>query len=415
MQNKVIERKIYTDEIKGFIDVEQLKVITGMRRSGKSQILKLFIDDLEKKADVNHIIYINFESSEFDSIITYKELNAYIESKMTDEKRYYIFLDEIQDVENWEKSVNSLRLRNTDIYITGSNSKLLAGELSTLLSGRYLEFKIYPLSFKEFMEFRNTFGISTNDIDKELDAYINMGGFPLVSTGSFTFDQAKHIVADIHASAVLKDVVKRHKIKNTDLLEKIIAFIYDNLGNPTSLRKIAEYLKSQKRSGADLDTISNYLSYLQEACIIYKSPRYDVNGKRLLESNEKYYIADHMLQYAVRDKRSDKVQGVLENIVYLELLRRGYRVSIGRLNAVKNTEKEIDFVAEKESKSEKIYLQVCMEYSSSQKTREREFAPLKEIRDNYPKYVVTLDKFWECNDEGIKGIHLKDFLLLEKF
>jgi predicted AAA+ superfamily ATPase len=181
------------------------------------------------------------------------------------------------------------------------------------------------------------------------------------------------------------------------------------------LRKIAEYLKSQKRSGADLDTISNYLSYLQEACIIYKSPRYDVNGKRLLESNEKYYIADHMLQYAVRDKRSDKVQGVLENIVYLELLRRGYRVSIGRLNTMKNTEKEIDFVAEKESKSEKIYVQVCMEYSSSQKTREREFVPLKAIGDNYPKYVVTLDKFWECNDEGIKGIHLKDFLLLEKF
>jgi len=415
---RTIERKIYTDRIKGFFDKEQVKVITGIRRSGKSEILKLLRDEALKITDKDHIIFMNFEDSEFDDITSYKELNKYITDRMKDDKKYYIFLDEIQIVDKWEKTVNSLRLLNTDIYITGSNSQMLSGELATLLTGRYVAFEIGTLSFDEFMHFRKEFDITsirtsdTEDNDKaqiaELDEYIRIGGFPLLSTSSFTKDQARQVVSDIQSSAVLKDVVIRNKIKNAPLLERIIAFIYDNVGRPVSIRSITNYLKSNG-NGADQETVSSYIGHLEKAYILRKVSRYDIKGKKLLESNEKYYLADHSLQYAVRDMKRTNLPGILENIVCNELIRRGYKVYTGRIGV-----KEIDFVAEKINGSEKIYVQVCTEYGT-QETTDREFSPLVELKDHYPKYVVTLDKYWEENREGVRGIHLKDFLLRETY
>jgi predicted AAA+ superfamily ATPase len=372
----------------------------GIRRSGKSGILNLLRSEILKQTDENHIIYVNFEDLEFENILTYKDLHSYIIDKMVDDKTYYLLLDEIQIIDNWEKAVNSLRLKNTDIYITGSNSRLLSGELATLITGRYVAFTIYPLSYKEFLQFATAMNRKVI-----IDDYIDIGGFPILSFKEYSDKEVRTIVSDINSSIILKDVIKRNNIKNTDLLDKIISFIYDNIGNLVSLRKISKYLISINRSG-DLETIAKYLSYLQDACIIYKAHRYDIKKKRILESNEKYYIADQSLQYSVRDNRKDKIQGILENIVYMDLIRRGYKVYVGKID----TDKEITFVAEKYNGKEKIYVQVNKDILD-EKTREREFSILKKVKDNYPKYVVVLNRYWGANEEGIIGLHLEDFLL----
>lgn len=403
---KLIERGIYTEKIKGFMGKEPVKIITGIRRCGKSGILELAKNEALQRTDEKHTIYINFEDAEFDGIASYKELNKYIAGKMKDSGKYYIFLDEIQMVDKWEKAVSSLRLKNTDIYITGSNSQLLSGELATLLAGRYVAFEVSTLSLREFINFRKECGI--NPETDELDEYILTGGFPLLSVSRFTQEQARQIVTDIQSSSVLKDVVARNKIKNVHLLERIIAFIYDNVGNLASIRKITDYLKgtgSSGKSSADFETVSNYISHLENACIIRKVPRYDIKGKKLLESNNKYYLADHSLQYTIRDMKRTNLPGILENIVYNELIRKGYKVYVGKMNA-----QEIDFVAEKINGGDKMYVQVCTEFNSEE-TMEREFAPLVAIKDHYPKYVVTLDKYWKEDRLGVTGIHLSNFLL----
>lgn len=404
--HKSIERMIYTNRIKGFFDKELVKIITGIRRCGKSEVLKLVKQEALKTTDEAHIIFINFEDAEFDEIVSYRDLNEFITGKMKDDKRYYIFLDEIQRIDQWEKTVNSLRLKNTDIYITGSNSQLLSGELATLLAGRYVAFEINTLSFAEFTQFRKECGVKSEA--DELDDYIKIGGFPLLSVSQFTEEQSRQIVMDIHSSAVLKDVAVRNKIKNIPLLERIIAFIYDNVGNLVSVRRIADYLKSNG-GGADSETVSSYIGYLEKACIIRKVSRYDIKGKKLLESNDKYYLADHSLQYVIRDMRRTNLPGILENIVYNELIRRDYKVYVGKIAA-----KEIDFIAEKINGGEKVYVQVCVEFSSKE-TLDREFLPLTGIKDHYPKYVVTLDKYWKEDRLGVTGIHLKDFLLKESY
>jgi predicted AAA+ superfamily ATPase len=405
-QQTNLKRKLYTEQLKDFINKPVIKVITGIRRSGKSALLELFQNDILESTDREHIIGMNFEDTKFDFITDYKKLDDYILSRIKDDKTYYIFLDEIQDVEHWEKCVNSLRLKNTDIYITGSNSNLLSSELSTLLSGRYVEFRLYTLSFSEFMDFHKENGIGFGNENDELDAYIKTGGFPVLSTSFFPPQAARKIVTDINNSAILRDVIQRNNIRNVQLLQKIVAFVYDNVGNITSAKKISDYLKGQKRT-ADFETVYNYLQYLENALIIHKAPRYDVKGKKLLESYEKYYLAEHSLQYTVREYNADNISGILENIVYMELLRRGYTVYIGKVG-----EKEIDFIAEKADG--KLYVQVCY-LLASKETIERELAPLKEIRDNYPKLIVTTDKYWQIENDGIKGIHLKDFLLSEAF
>ena len=397
-----IERKLYSEQLKSFIKKPVIKVITGIRRSGKSALLELFQNDILKFADQDHIININFEDTRFGFITDYKKLDEYILSLIKDDKTYYILLDEIQEIKQWEKCINSLRLRNTDIYLTGSNSNLLSSELSTLLSGRFVEFNLYTLSFSEFIYFRKKRGFGSDDMDYELEAYIKMGGFPILSVSEFDPGAARKIVADINNSAILRDVMERNKIRNIQLLQKIIAFVYENVGNITSTKKISDFLKSQKRS-ADFETVYNYLQYLENALIIHKVPRYDIKGKKLLESYEKYYLAEHSLQYTVKEYNAGNISGILENIVYLELRRRGYSVSIGKI-----AEKEIDFIAEKSG--DKLYVQVCY-LLSNEETIEREFAPLLEVRDSYPKIIVTMDKFWQIEKDGVKGIHLKDFLL----
>ncbi|MDR2897820.1 MAG: ATP-binding protein [Spirochaetaceae bacterium] len=401
------DRKLYTEQLQGFINKPVIKVITGIRRCGKSALLELFQKDILHYTDKKHIISINFEDTQFDTLTNYTELDGYIRSLMTDDNRYYIFLDEIQAVEQWERCVNSLRLKNTDIYITGSNSDLLSSELATLLSGRYVEFCLHTLSFSEFIDFRKKSGLGSDRIDDELEAYIKTGGFPILSTTELTPYSARKIVIDIQNSVVLRDVIERNNIRNVQLLQKIIAFMYDNIGNITSVKKISDFLKSQKRT-ADFETVYNYLHYLENALIIYKAPRYDVKGKKLLESYEKYYLADHSLQYTVREFNLSNISGILENIVYMELRRRGYTVSVGRIGGDKSGEREIDFIAE--NPKGKVYIQVCY-LLASEETIEREFAPLLEIRDNYPKLIVTMDRFWQIEKEGVKGIHLADFLL----
>ena len=403
----LIERKIYTDRIKSFFDTELIKVITGIRRSGKSDIMKLIKQEALKQTDEEHIIFINFEDLSYINLQEYRALHKYITDKIKDDKKYFIFLDEIQLVDGWELAVNSLRLRNTDIYITGSNSKLLSGELATHIAGRYVSFDIAPLSFQEFINFRAVSGIDSRDIED----YIAIGGFPMLSVHNYSQEQARKIITDIHSSAVLKDVVERNKIKNAPLLQRIIAYIYDNVGNLTSLTKIANYLKANG-GGADFETINSYVGYLENACIIKKVSRFEIKGKKLLESNDKYYLADHSLQYVVRDMKKTNISGILENIVFCELIRRGYNVYVGKMSP--SDSREIDFVAEKYNGSEKLYIQVCYEYGGKE-TMDREFTPLTEIKDHYPKYVITLDKLWNENRNGVIGIHLKDFLLKENF
>ena len=410
----LVERKIYTDRIKGFFGTEPVKVIIGMRRCGKSGILGLVLSEALKVTDERHIIHINFEDAKYKKIRTYEDLDALLEQRIVDDGRYYVFLDEVQNVTGWESSVNSLRLRNTDIYVTGSNSKLLSGELATLLAGRYVAFEVGTLSFSEFIRFRDEFGIGRtaraaldgadeDAVHAELDEYIRTGGFPMLSTWPFSPEQARQVIEDIHASAVLKDVVARNSIRNVPLLEKIIDYIYDNVGNLVSVANIANYMRSNGGS-ADVETVSSYLSYLENGRILQRAQKYDVRGKRLLESNDKYYLADHSLQYAVREVGRDNLPGILENIVYNELVRRGHRVYVGKAG-----EKEIDFVAERPG-GDKMYVQVCTEFGN-EGTVEREFAPLVGIRDHYPKYVVTLDKYWRVDRGGVKGVHLADFLL----
>jgi len=422
----LINRPIYTDEVKSFIDKPFVKIIAGIRRSGKSQLLKLIQNEILKRVKQDRIIEMNFEKSEFFGIKTYVELAKFVEERMTDKNKYYIFLDEVQEVEGWEKAVNSLRLMNTDIYVTGSNSKLTDTEYSTLLGGRYRKFLMYPLSFKEFLEFRKECGIGSHTplllssgeklltgdgqtfmvkVD-EIDTYIKFGGFPAISMFNYSERDARHIVTDIHNSALLRDVVQRNSIKNPQLMDKIVAFLYDNIGNLVSPSSIANYLKSQGRKGTDPETIINYIKYLEEGFIIRRAQRYDVKGKKLLETNDKYYLTDHSLQYVIRDFRADKIQGILENIVYMELVRRGYNVYVGKFDV-----REVDFVAEK-TNGQKIYVQVCLEFTTEE-VYKREFTPLKEIKDNFSKYVVSMDKYPERNDEGVIGIGLKEFLLKE--
>jgi predicted AAA+ superfamily ATPase len=293
-------------------------------------------------------------------------------------------------------------LRNTDIYITGSNSKLLSSELSTLLAGRYVEFHLYTLSFEEFIDFRKEYGIGSGNIDEELNEYIRIGGFPILSKNTIDADATRKIIIDMNNSAILRDVVQRHDIRNVQLLQRVISFIYDNIGNMTSAKSIQNHFKKEYRS-ADYETVFNYLQYLEDAQIIHKVKRYNIRGKKLLETMEKYYLAEHSLQYSVREYNAENISGILENIVCLELLRRGFTVMIGKFE-----NKEVDFIAD--GPDGKVYIQVCYLFASEE-TIEREFEPLMNIKDNYPKLVVTMDKYWKINRNGVKGMHLRDFLL----
>jgi predicted AAA+ superfamily ATPase len=405
----MIKRELYLNQLRDFIDKPFIKVITGLRRSGKSSIIMMLRDELLSKGNgESNIIYINFESFEYSEVDTADKLYKFVKTKIDNKQRYYILLDEIQEVTSWEKAVNSFLVDfNSDIYITGSNSRLLSSELATYLTGRYVEFKIHPLSFAESLLFKqNLIKKTVSNLYREFELFLRMGGFPALHTGEYTYETAYKVVFDIYSSAILRDTVQRYNIRDVELLERVVKYVFDNVGNNFSAKKVADYFKSQQRK-IDLNTVYNYMNALEGAFIIYRIPRYDVKGKEILKTQEKYYVGDQSLLYGVMGFKDRLISGVLENIVMLELKRRGYRVFVGKLG-----DKEIDFIAEKNEK--KVYVQVAYKMTE-QTTIDREFTPLLEIKDNHPKYVVTMDEVWKDNIEGIRHMHIADFLLMDEY
>ena len=396
-------RDLYLNQLIKFKDKKLIQVITGLRRSGKSTLLSLFENHLiTSGVDRNHIIRMNFESFEFDEITNYKELHAYINKRILDpDKRHYILLDEVQQVSSWERVINSFLVdANVDIFITGSSAYLLSSELSTLLSGRYVEIKMQPLSFKEYLEFL--------DSDKEMslpekfNQYLEYGGLPTIVELLDNPDTIGPFLEGIYNTVLMKDVIERNGVRDAALLESILKFIAANIGSIVSTKKISDYLTSSGRKTTS-DTIDNYLKMLENAFIIYKANRYDLKGKMFLKTLEKYYIVDIGIRNKLIGLRNTDYGHVLENIVYLELLRRGYEVTIGKIGSL-----EVDFVASKPN--EKIYYQVSATIMD-EKTRERELRPLESISDNYPKYILTMDQTVFNDYSGIRVKNIIDFLL----
>ncbi|MBC8434055.1 MAG: ATP-binding protein [Desulfobacterales bacterium] len=396
------ERNLYLNRITPFIDKPVIKIITGMRRVGKSCFLKLIINHLEKNNTAKHqIVYINKESLEYDFIRNHRDLYEYAKKEFnTESEKKYLFIDEIQEIETWERAVNSIFSEGkVDIFITGSNARLLSSELATLLSGRFVEFHIFSLGFQEYIEFREE---KTADYEKLFREYLKFGGFPAICHFNLDEETIYQYVNGIYNTILLKDVVKRNSVRNVSLLDNLTRYIFDNVGNIFSAKKITDYLKSQKMK-VGIETVQNYLSYLSSTYAIHKVSRYDLKGKRILELHEKYYLGDIGLRHALLGFREADISGILENIVFLELKRRGYRITIGKAG-----NREIDFIAEKEKK--RIYLQVAY-MLHSRRTIDREFSVLKQINDNYPKYVVSMDTLFGNDFEGIQRINLIDFLL----
>lgn len=402
----MFNRPLYIDKIQPYIGTPFVKILTGIRRCGKSTILKLLMKKLEEEINVSkdHIISYRFDSFEYDGMNA-KAIYEDIKAHFHDDKKYYLFLDEIQEVDKWEKLVNSINSDyNTDIYITGSNSRMMSSEISTYLTGRYISFRIFPLSFKEYLTFAESY-TNITDTKKTLTDYIRFGGFPATHLQKYHDDEIYTIVKDIYNSVIYTDIVKRNQIRKIDQLERIVKYTFNNVGNTFSAAGIAKYLKSERRN-IDNETVYNYLEKLEKAYILHRCSRYDLKGKELLKTQEKFYLADTSLRYCVLGYHPDTVAASLENIVYLELCRRGYDVKIGKYDAG-----EIDFVAEKQGN--KIYIQVTQELSS-ESTIHREYDRLLEIKDNYPKYVLSIDDYSGGSYKGIQTMHIADFLLLEK-
>lgn len=401
----MISRELYLDQLMKFVDKPLIKVITGVRRSGKSSLLILLKELLlTRGVQPTQIVHINLESFVFAELDDAGKLYNHIAAAVNPKVKFYLLLDEIQEVRNWEKAINSMMVDfDCDIYITGSNSRLLSSDLATYLTGRYIEINVYPLSFSESLEFRNHFNPgSVPDRYTAFEQFIRMGGFPVLYTANYDLESAWKVVYDIYSSAILRDTVQRNNIRDVELLERVVKYVFDNTGNRFSSKNVADYFKSQQRK-IDLNTVYNYLNALESAFIIYRIPRYDVKGKEILKTQEKYFVGDQAFLYAMSGYRDRYIAGILENIVMLELLRRGYKVYTG-----KSGESEIDFIAE--NNATKIYIQVAFRMTE-QSTVDREFNPLLEIKDHYPKYVLTMDTIWKDNIEGIRHLHIADWLM----
>ena len=401
----MLKRDEYIKKIVPFIDKDVIKVLTGIRRSGKSVMLKLLMEDLKNRGiNEKQFIYINFENLKYRNLKNYERLYDFILNKVDDKyKSYYIFLDEIQEVEEWERCVNSLRVDedfNFDIYITGSNAKLLSGELSTYLAGRYIEFVVYPFSFKEFFEIMKEKNKEI-DLKEAFQDYVKFGGMPFLHNLDYNFEASMQYLQDLYASIILKDITQRNNIRDTDLLERIINYVVMNIGNTFSATSISKFFKSENRKVAT-ETILNYIKACEEAFLVYRVARNDLLGKKILNVNEKYYIADHGIREAIMENNQKNINQVLENIVYFEMLRRGYNVKIGKVDNL-----EVDFVCKKND--ETIYIQVSY-LLASEDTKEREFSVLENIKDNYPKYVLSMDEF-DMSRNGIKHVNLIEFLI----
>lgn len=391
------------ERIRPFIDGELVKVLTGIRRCGKSVMLELIREELSARGvEPEHFIALNFENMRYAQLCTARALHDYIiecASKVTG--RVYLFFDEIQEVTDWEKCINSLRVElDADIYITGSNARLLSGELATYLAGRYVEFVIYPFSFAEFCELYRTAEPAADEREC-FRRFLTAGGMPYL--GNLRYDEAAsaQYLQDLFNSVELKDIVRRHAIRDVDILERIIAYVTANIGTTFSATAISKFLKSEGRA-VSVETTLNYLKACTDAYLLYQVKRHDLQGKKILTVNEKYYIADHGIREAVYGGNMRDINLVLENIVYLELIRRGYVVTVGRVGT-----REVDFVAER--RGARIYVQVAYLLAAPE-TVAREFGVLMDIRDNFPKYVITLDEL-DMSQNGIRHMNIRDFLL----
>ena len=399
----MIIRPNYMNTLRTYRDAPIVKILAGIRRCGKSTILDMLRDDLlESGVASDHIISMRYTSEDFDDGVTDKDMYNGIKVKMTDKGRYYLLLDEVQEVEGWEKAVNSLlENANTDIYVTGSNSKLMAGEISTYLTGRYISIPVYTLSFAEYLEFKKSDSRSPKEL---LNEYLRLGGFPIVALGSFDERSSYQIVEGIYNSVVTNDITKRHNITNFDLFNRCVKYIVENVGKTFSANAIVKFLKSEGRS-LSVEAVYNYLGWLEKAFVVYRCQRYDLQGKSVLKTQEKFYLADASLKYCIMGFNPKSIAAMLENVVYFELRRRGYEVYIGK----KDT-KEIDFVAVQ--RDERIYVQVCRRLPEES---DREIANLLAIKDHYSKYVVTLDELATGNVNGVKIVQLVDFLLSQDY
>ncbi|MCL2521879.1 MAG: ATP-binding protein [Erysipelotrichales bacterium] len=399
----MIKREAYLSRIRPFIGKDLIKVLTGIRRSGKSVMLELIQNELLAKGiKSSQFVKFNFEDLNNSHLCTAKALHQEIGKKMKAiQGKTYLFFDEIQEVTDWEKCINSFRVEfDCDIYITGSNAKLLSGELATYLAGRYVEFVVYPFSFAEFSEIYSICfpKLQTAEIFKK---YLILGGMPYLNHLGYLENPSQTYLQDLFNSVVLKDIVKRNKVRDIDLLERIIAYVSSNIGTIFSATSISKYFKSENRVVAS-ETIINYLSYCIDAFLFYKTPRQDLQGKKLLTINEKYYLVDHGIREAVYGGNAKNINLTLENIVFMEALRRGYKITVGKAGF-----KEIDFICEKANN--KLYIQVSY-LLMSEETLNREFSVFDSIQDNYPKYVVSMDDF-DMSRNGIKHRNIRDFLL----
>ena len=403
----MIDRPLYVDKIMAYVDTPFVKILTGVRRCGKSTILKMIMERLKTERNIpeDRIISCRFDSMEYEDM-TAKQIYTLLKDQLSSTGRTYLFLDEVQEIKGWEKVVNSLASDfDVDLYITGSNSRMMSSEIATYLTGRYVSFRIFTLSFGEYLMFKSKFA-NVGEPKTELANYVRLGGFPATHLQAYSQDEIYTIVRDIYNSTIFSDIVKRNQVRKIDQLERVVKYTFSNVGNTFSAKSIADYLKSERRS-LDNETVYSYLDKLEKAYLLHRCSRYDLQGKEILKTQEKFYLADVALRYSVLGYNADSVASSLENIVYLELCRRGYTVYVG-----KTSDGEIDFVAIRQN--EKIYVQVTQEINS-EKTEKREYNRLLEIPDNYPKFVLTTDEFAGGNYEGIKTMHIADFLLSAEY
>lgn len=395
------------DKIMAYTDTPFVKILTGVRRCGKSTILKMIMERLKTERHIpdERIISCRYDSMEYVDL-TAKDMYDQLKSCLSTEGKTYLFLDEVQEIEGWERVVNSLASDfDVDLYVTGSNSRMMSSEIATYLTGRYISFRIFTLSFGEYLMFKRQYA-PVGDAKTELANYVRLGGFPATHLQAYSQEEVYTIVRDIYNSTIFSDIVRRSQIRKIDQLERIVKYTFNNVGNTFSAKSIADYLKSEHRS-LDNETVYNYLEKLEKAYLLHRCIRYDLQGRELLKTQEKFYLADVALRYSVLGYDADSVAASLENIVYLELCRRGYTVNVGKTDGG-----EIDFVAERQN--ERLYVQVTQEIRS-EKTAKREYERLLEIRDNYPKYVLTTDAFAGGNYQGIRTMHIADFLLSTEY
>ena len=399
----MIVRPDYIRAITPFIDQPLVKILAGVRRCGKSTIFEMIAEELQSRGiPKDHIILKRYTEMDIPENISAIDMYRELLGRMQGKGRCYLLLDEIQEVKGWERCVNSLlEGQNADIYVTGSNSKLMSSELSTYLTGRFVSIPVYPLSFKEYLKFKNGDPRSEREL---LEEYIRFGGFPVIALGKYEEQSAYQIVNGIYHTVISRDIVKRHRINRQDLFDRVVKYIVENMGKTFSANSIVKFLKSEHRT-VSVESIYNYLRWLEQAFIIYPCHRYDIQRKSILKTQEKYYLADVALKYCLLGYNRKMLDGALENIVFLEMKRRGYEVYIG-----KNASREIDFIGVR--RDEKIYIQVCVQLPENS---DREIGNLMEIPDHYPKYVVTANSMDAGNDNGIRIVYLADFLLTERW